>query len=299
VESGRAPQGARPLSTPGPVRSHPVASTFIALGSRVAEVRDLDVPLGGKIEVLDHYLTEGPPDFVVTGTVGDRPRSEWRQSGCLGFDVASSGRIVTVRFVEWSAIVDLDSRAVTVEFAGRWAGALGSLLKTALQLFVLDQGVAMVFHSACVERDGGAYVFLGRSGAGKTTAALLSREVGGTIISEEITFVGDFGVSGSLAAYSLPFFERSHPVTGPVWAPLRGVYWLEQAPVDAVVRLDAARGVSCLAQAVSIGVRHPHFMSAALDLAQELERRVPVKLLRFREGTAFWDAIDRDQKEGS
>jgi hypothetical protein len=51
--------------------------------------------------------------------------------------------------------------------------------------------------------------------------------------------------------------------------------------------------------AMSICVRDEMFMIPALELAEQLVRRVPVRVLRFRKSAEFWGAIDEDLASGA
>ena len=120
--------------------------------------------------------------------------------------------------------------------AGRWPGAVDSLLKTAAQLYAIETRRALFFHASAVERGGVGVVFLGRASAGKTTAALLSRDVGARILNEEIVCVsGPSGAHGRLV-YTVSLRERHRLVGGPSSVPLRRLYVLRQAPFDAIDR---------------------------------------------------------------
>ena len=93
----------------------------------------------------------------------------------------------------------------------------------------------------------------------------------------------------------MPYREKNRlSATRPAAIPLRGLYWLEQAEGDSVERIGVPEQVKRLAMATSICVRDEMFMIPALELAEELVRRVPVRVLRFRKSAEFWHAIDGD-----
>jgi hypothetical protein len=76
--------------------------------------------------------------------------------------------------------------------------------------------------------------------------------------------------------------------------PLRGIYVLQQADRDEVAPLSAPQALASLVRCVSIGVRQPPLFAAGLRAAEELLRRVPVRLLYVRKAPSFWDAIIDD-----
>ncbi len=210
-------------------------------------------------------------------------------------------RTVELAMTELTATFDLTNRVVRGRLMGPWSGALEVLLKSASQLYALETRRALFLHASCVERGGLGYAFMGRSGAGKTTAAMLSRSAGvASLIREEITCLGDFADSAPLRVFALPFREKNRlSAPRPSAVPLRGLYWLEQGDVDVVNHISVANQVKCLAMATSIGVRDPIFMIPALELGERLVRRVPVRVLRFRKSPEFWRAIDEDLASGA
>lgn len=266
--------------------------TRISLGALVAEVRGLDFSLGGHGTWLADFLCDDPPDVIVEATFGDRPDAEWVNSEILESRADGRRRVVDIRLTEWHASFDLGARYVRAEVGGRWPLAVDSLLKTVLQIYVIELGMGLLLHAASVERGGRAYVFTGRSGAGKTTAALLSAEAGATILSEEMTVICGLDRDGGLVVPTLPFRQRLGIPMRPARVPLAGLYVLEQADEDAVVPLPPAQQILRIAATTSIGVRDALLMAPALDLASRLTARTPAAMLRFRETPRFWQAID-------
>ena len=238
-------------------------------------------------------------DFTVSLTCGDRSQWEWGTSMVLDTQVDEAARRVRVRKTEWEAEFSLAERSVVAKLEGAWPLALESLLNTALQLFAIETGTALMLHASAVERGGEAFVFAGHSGAGKSTAALLSDAAGrARFLREELVFVTGLGVTGlggePIQVASLPLSEKRVSLDGPERVPLRGIYWLQQADEDGVDRLSLAESVRRIVAIATIGVRHRMLMLPALDLAEEVARGVPVKTLRFRKSAEFWDAIDAD-----
>ena len=166
-------------------------------------------------------------------------------------------------------------------------------------MFGLTTGRALHLHSSAVERDGWAYVFMGHSEAGKSTAALLTREAGiGRILREEMTAVGDLTGDDPLLAFTLPSTEKNRLPVEPAAVPLSAIYWLVQAEADSVHTIGLPQQVKHLCSAASIGIRHRTMTVAAIELAERLARRVPVKELHFRLAPDFWWAIDSDLESG-
>ncbi len=209
----------------------------IRVGTLVAGLDGVTLDLGGLGSSLPAFV-EPPgvtPDFLVSATFGDRPTPPG-ESRVLETNVDADTRSVSVFLTEWEATFSLPDRRVVVHFGGPWVGALETLLKNAIQIFGLELRSALCLHACSVARQGAGYVFMGRSGAGKSTAGLLSADAGlATLLREEITFVGGIAGKGDLSVSSLPIREKNRRSANvPLQVPLQGLYWLEQADEDGV-----------------------------------------------------------------
>ncbi len=257
-----------------------------------ATLRDFDIDVPG----LESFATSDAPDLLVNVRGVARPgypRAGWEVRDC---DVDEAARVVRMDCTEWSAIFDLRGRTVEAELSSTRRLSLDSLLKTTLQLVALDSRSGLVLHASAVERHGKAFVFCGRSGAGKTAAAFLSRDTGAKVLAEEMAYVGGLDRDVVPELLTLPFWQTDGTTTVPERLPVQRIYALEQAPVDAVEPMSYGAQVRVLSSAASIGVRARPFMEAALELSCKVAQRVPVKVLRFRKSPDFWSAIDDDLK---
>ena len=120
----------------------------------------------------------------------------------------------------------------------------------------------------------------------------------GRILREEMTAVGDLTGDDPLLAFTLPSTEKNRLPVEPAAVPLRAIYWLVQAEADSVHTIGLPQQVKHLCSAASIGIRHRTMTVAAIELAERLARRVPVKELHFRLAPDFWWAIDSDLESG-
>ena len=152
-----------------------------------------------------------------------------------------------------------------------------------------------VFHASSVAGDGLGAVLLGRSGAGKTTAAMLARQAGGELISEELSYVGLEKHGAWL--HTLPFREKNRlsvPVPGAY--PLPAFYVLQQDDRDAVEPLPRSECVKQLLVCAVVAVEDRAFTVPALEVCEALAHRVPVRRLRFRNTPAFWQLVAEDMR---
>ena len=275
----------------------------VRVGPVVFAVVGADYAFDDDFNALRRFVVDEPADATVFVSAGSVDNTEWRQSLLVDFSLDPGSRLLGVRKTEWDATFDLERAQVTARLPGPWTRAVDSLLATAVQVFTLTTGRGLLFHGSCVARDGGAYLFTGRSGAGKTTAAYLSRERGAEILAEEMTAVthgrdaSDVAVSGpqsaSPAVWTLPLWQKDGTRARPASLPLRGVFVLEQAEADAVEPLARAEATKALLRRVTLGVRIPLLMDLAAEAVARTVARTPVYRLRFTRSPAFWDEIDR------
>jgi hypothetical protein len=205
----------------------------------------------------------------------------------------------------------------------RFPGVFENFLRVLVAYRLLELGGA-VLHSAGVVKDGAAFLFLGRSGAGKTTVARLSLAQGADVLSDDLNAViaagwGTGAVSGTAAGVGAAGSSRAAgdaditatagcavlklPFTGDLGerravrppVPLGGLLRLEQAAADALVPLSRAETLACLLACTPFVNRDPHrrerLEQVLLALAAAAAPRAYT--LRFSLGGGFWSIIDR------
>jgi hypothetical protein len=173
------------------------------------------------------------------------------------------------------------------EFHGvRHEYALDSLLRILLTMVLLPRR-GFLLHAATVVRDGDAYVFAGRSGAGKSTVASLSPA--GTVLTDEISLLRF--TDGCWQAYGTPFWGEFRAAGQNEHYPIAGVYTLVQSAGDRVEQLATKEIIRALLPCVL-------FFTSKLDANEELLRLllgfvelVPCYRLHFRRDDAFWKVI--------
>ena len=266
----------------------------VRTGALVARLEGVDFPLRGDGLRFQEFETEAPADYLVSLSFGDAPVSEWRVSERLGENWNPSAGVLEIRVTEWHASLSLRDNEVRASLPGRWPRAVDSLLATSSQVLSITTGRALFFHASCVERNGRAFMFLGRSGAGKTTAAFLSVEAGARVLAEEMTCVCGFDAEGALKVATLPFWQRGGTRVSPLVLPLERILVLNQSDRDRVSKLSRSAGLSALARCATVGSRHPLVMSAAFDLVQRIAEMAEIRLLDFRKSSEFWHAVDDD-----
>lgn len=173
----------------------------------------------------------------------------------------------------------------------RFPGAFENFLRVLVAYRLLDLGAA-ILHSAGVVKAGDAFLFLGRSGAGKTTVARLSQAHGGEVLSDDLNALAI--EDGRCMVRKLPFTGEigdRRAVRPPV--PLGGLLRLEKDTRDALLPISRAQAVACLL-ACSPFVNIDPFRRERLEdvlLGLLAAGAPPAFALRFSLGGGFWPLL--------
>jgi hypothetical protein len=154
-----------------------------------------------------------------------------------------------------------------------------------------------IVHSAAVVHKKKGFLFLGESGAGKSTVAQLSASLGYPALGDDLNFVLH---DGNLKGYRLA--ASPSPVVSPVGysmdkPPLRTVFKLVQDKTDFLVPLKTealARALfdAFLQETPYVNRLPDEFIGLGFRVACDIARRVPGFELHFRKSPDFWKLID-------
>jgi hypothetical protein len=176
----------------------------------------------------------------------------------------------------------------------RFPGVFENFLRVLVAYRLLELGGA-VLHSAGVVKDGAAFLFLGRSGAGKTTVARLGLARGAEVLSDDLNALL-VASDGGCVVLKLPFtgdLGERRALRPPVL--LGGLLRLAQDTADALAPLSRAETLaSLLACAPFVNAdpyRRERLEAVLLALAAAAAPRAFT--LRFSLGGGFWSIIDR------
>jgi hypothetical protein len=113
-----------------------------------------------------------------------------------------------------------------------------------LAVHILGAGGGLEFHACGLVVDGRGFLFVGQSGAGKTTTAQLwLQETSPTILSDDRIIVRETG--GGLRMYGTPWHGEAEICTA-ADAPLTAVFLLEQSDVNEIRAVEPADAVARL-----------------------------------------------------
>ena len=125
---------------------------------------------------------------------------------------------------------------------------------------LLSQHDAVDLHASTAVLDGQAYVFMGHSGAGKTTISEIALRAGATVLSDDRTILGVR--NGRVIAWGTPWHgtgRRSSSRT----APVAGIYLLVQAAEERAVPVAPARAF----KEMFVRLIHQRLTTAEVDAA--------------------------------
>ncbi len=192
--------------------------------------------------------------------------------------------------IDWMARLEYPEALLTAglwvatEESGTFHGAIENFLRVvAAHALLLEGGVLL--HSASVVSSGGAHLFVGPSGAGKTTISRAAREAGRAVVSDDLNVV-----TSKLALGGSSFFseigmrhEGSYP--------LLGIYRLVKASEDELRPMSEGEALASLIACAPF-VNHSRFLANRLwsNLAA-LAAKVPAHVLSFRREGTFWALI--------
>jgi hypothetical protein len=164
--------------------------------------------------------------------------------------------------------------------------ALDSLLRMYMSWALLPQD-GFLLHAASVTRNGKAYIFVGRSGAGKSTVASLSPR--GSVLTDEISLIRP--ANGQWHAFGTPFWGEFKADGSNTSAPIAGIFRLIQARENRIEPLRPSELLKTLLPCVLFFspklTDHERLLQILFGACQEIAGFN----LQFRKSKSFWEVL--------
>jgi hypothetical protein len=171
---------------------------------------------------------------------------------------------------------------------------MDALLRALLTLKLGDE-CGLLLHASAVLDRGRGHVFMGKSGAGKSTIAELS--LPRTVFNDEISLVRI--CKGETRCYSTPFWGswgRVRLNSVREVAPLAGFYALEQSTENRIEQLGHRSAVRALLQNQILFDQSKAALAGCLENASGFALQSPVFRLYFRREANVWDVIRQSHR---
>ncbi len=164
--------------------------------------------------------------------------------------------------------------------------ALDSLLRVLLSWKLLSHS-GFLLHAATVIRNGKAYIFTGRSGAGKSTVASLSPE--GSVLTDEISLLRR--EEGVWRAYGTPFWGEFRAAGSNTSAPVAGIFRLIQAAENRVTSLRPMELLRVLMPNILFFSAELEANRQLLHIISQAASEISGYGLAFRKNPSFWEDV--------
>jgi hypothetical protein len=163
---------------------------------------------------------------------------------------------------------------------------LDSLLRMFLSWELLARD-GFLLHAATVLRNGRAYIFTGKSGAGKSTVASLSPQ--GSVLTDEISLLQR--KNGSWFAHGTPFWGEFRAAGSNAEAPVAGIVSLVKSLGNRAIPMRAAKLAQTLLPNILFFSPKVEDHQRLLDIASAASEEIPGYVLEFRKDPKFWEVL--------
>lgn len=242
-----------------------------------------------------------PPEFLGAKLV-HRSGDYWELSRWRGRWLVNTTMEIDSDFIR-KAVIDPDWAKgeiyVLPNPIGDWERGPACAFSYPLDQIILSgllagQGALMVHACGVVDR-GRGYVFMGRSGAGKSTTAALWHKAGATVLSDDRVILRRS--DGLWSVHGAPWYSRAR-LSSPESAPLHGLFTLAHGKENSLKPLkDSSAALELLSHCV-VPTWDPERRLRAFDAAACLVEEAPLRRFNFRPATSAVDFIRAERSHG-
>lgn len=165
--------------------------------------------------------------------------------------------------------------------------AIDSVLRIIHSLVLAGRG-GFLLHAASAIRNGRAFLFMGVSGAGKTTISRLA-PADAKLLTDEISYV--IPDAGSYLACGTPFAGELARLGENVSAPLETVFLLEKGPENRIEAVNGQEAIRALMRNILFFAHDSALVRRVFDGACKFVNEVPVRRLIFVPDQRVWNII--------
>jgi hypothetical protein len=145
----------------------------------------------------------------------------------------------------------------------------------------------LMLHAAGVERNGSAYVFLGYSGAGKTTTARNSPA--GSVLNDDLLVI--YSAKGQWYAAATPFYNPTQNRPRPGNAPITRILYLIKDKDVYLEEVPQARALAEMVACVPVLTTEPFYLREILQRSQQILSAVPYSHLHLLPDDSYWSVL--------
>jgi hypothetical protein len=249
------------------------------------------LPAGDPIELMPIELTiDLTPNAAIHSIHAEDDLSVFNEAGIWvlrrGDFQARYDPVRRQGVIQQSVIRQSVIRQSVVRQGAHWYG-VDAVLRIVHSIVLAGAG-GFLLHAASAIRGNRAFIFAGRSGAGKTTIARLA-PADVSLLSDEISWVSP--ARERFFAWGTPFTgELGRPGVNRS-APVAALYFLEQARENRITRLEGAETLRLLLENILFFADDPRLVRRVFDNACAFAASTSVFRLSFLPHTGVWELI--------
>ncbi len=236
-------------------------------------------------QLYREFPLAAPPDFTIQLSPGHPGLNFAKEEQETEF---VENRLV-VKTRQSVGIIDLQTHRGELQIIESAAGIgadIDNFIRHILSLLVFEAG-GLMLHAAGIAHAGRAFVFLGHSGSGKTTAARHSKDK--LVLNDDLIVLRPSS-SGWMVA-STPFWNPSQVKPTNAAAPLARFYRLVQSPQIFTEAMSLAEALAEILAGTPVIPDDPWRVPILVQRASQLVNDYPAQKLYFLPNGQFWSVI--------
>lgn len=231
----------------------------------------------------------GSPPTFISGGPWEVHKGEHGGDRLAIWTSLGGGRREAMIRVDLSPALDHGEMSVHPRYAPGRTVRIGYPLDEYLTARMLARRGGIVVHaSAVAEQGGGAYVFAGHSGAGKSTIASIAEQNGLRVLSDDRTVLSV--QDGVVVAAGTPW-HGSHASGSPDAVRVLGIFLLEQAAINQATTMPKDRAFSELMVRTVRPMAEPAEHVAVVNVVEQVVGAISAAVLRFRPDASALGAV--------